>query len=551
MIPQTSSYTPLDRLFSLFTKVRPGEGRSLILLFLLGFLFMYCQWILKPVRDALILSEADAELRAYGGAVQAVILMVVIPLYGVLYRRLSKIHLVQAVTAFFIATTLVFFGLYKAGVPIYFPFFVWAGIYGTMMIAQFWAMAADHFNVKSGQRLFGVLAAGVSFGALVGPITVSQFIVKLGMTGMMLLVAGILTLAMFLPQFAVDAIPEGSRSAGSVEDEPRKASVLGGFATVFKDHFLILIAAWVVIQNIIDSMGDYIFTTAVKEHAEAEVASGSGMTLGQQIGVITGEFYFVMNLVVFLFALLAVSRLIRWIGVSKSILILPIIMVVGYALIAVAPGMQFIPIFSLIWIYKITEKGTNYSLNNTIRGALFLPTSQSAKYEGKTTIDTFFWRFGDLLQAGIIFVALNWLSFGLTEVALLTMWLAVLMLWLAWKLGHRYKEMALSKGFNEPPRVVRPIEDTEVVPGHAFKYALDPEAFLDPDPGEVLVIAAAQMDGAPLPEWVKFDPGELIFSGVAPEELSEEVVIQVTATDVDGASVTETFRIRRTVRIER
>lgn len=552
MIPETSKYTPLDRLFSLFTKLRPGEGRSLFLLFWLGFAFMYCQWVLKPVRDALILSEADAEMAAYGNAVQALILMFMIPLYGILYRRLSKIHLVQAVTVFFIGTILLFYVLYEAGIQVYFPFWVWAGIYGTMMIAQFWALAADHYNVKSGQRLFAVLAAGVSLGALVGPGTVSQFVSQLGMGGMMLVVAGILTVTLFLPQRAVDAIPEGSRSVDTTEDDGEKQSVLGGFAVVLKDRYLILIAAWVVIQNIVDSTGDWVFREAVQKHAQEVVANGDGsMTLANQIGINMGNYYFVMNLVVFLLALLVVSRLIRWLGINRAILILPSIMVVGYALIAVAPGLQFIPIFSLIWIYKITEKGFNYSLNNTIRGALFLPTSQCAKYEGKTTIDTFFWRFGDLLQAGIIFVALNWLDFGLTEVALLTMWLAVLMLWLAWKLGRHYKAMATSGSLNEPPKLGRSISDAEVVAGGAFQHVLHPETFLDPDPGEVLVLTAAQMDGSPLPPWVRFDPGRLIFEGTAPAELTEELVIQVTATDVDGASITETFRIRRTVRVDR
>ncbi|TDJ34562.1 MAG: hypothetical protein E2O56_02160, partial [Gammaproteobacteria bacterium] len=180
MIPQTSTYTPLDRLFSLFTKVRPGEGRSLFLLFWLGFTFMFGQWVLKPIRDAFILSEADAEMAAYGNAVQAVILMGLIPLYGVLYRHLNKIRLVQSVTMFFFVTTLLFYVLYRAGVSIYFPFYVWVGLYGTMVIAQFWALAADHYNVKSGQRLFGVLAAGVSLGALAGPITVSRFVPVIG-----------------------------------------------------------------------------------------------------------------------------------------------------------------------------------------------------------------------------------------------------------------------------------------------------------------------------------------------------------------------------------
>jgi len=486
----------------------------------------------------LILSEADAELAAYGSAVQALILMLMIPLYGIAYRHLSKTRLVQVVTLFFVATTLVFFFMYQAGIPVYFAFYVWAGIYGTMMVAQFWALAADHYNVKSGQRLFGVLAAGVSLGALVGPITVSQFVVRLGTGGMMLVVAAILTLTLFLPRVAVRLIPEGSRAVADARDEPQRPSVLGGFAVVFKNPYLALIAAWVVVQNIVDSTGDYVFRTAVKEHAQNAVAAGNGGSLAEHIGINVGNFYFIQNLVVFLLALLVVSRLIRWWGINRAILVVPSIMVVGYALIAVAPGFQFIPVFSLIWIYKIIEKGFNYSLNNTVRGALFLPTSRAAKYEGKTTIDTFFWRFGDLLQAGIIYVALNVFSFGLTEVALLTMWLAVLMLWLAWKLGRQYREMATSSSFNEPPRLGRPVGDAEVMPGRPFQHALHPETFLDPDPGEVLVLTAAQMDGRPLPSWVRFDPGRLIFEGTAPQEFSEELVIQITAADVDGASVT-------------
>jgi AAA family ATP:ADP antiporter len=107
-------------------------------------------------------------------------------------------------------------------------------------------------------------------------------------------------------------------------------------------------------------------------------------------------------------------------------------------------------VFSLIWIYKITEKGTNYSLNNTIRGALFLPAGRCATYEGKTTIDAFFWRFGDLLQAGLIFIALNWLDFELTGVALITVCLALLMLLLSHKLGREYRSLASSPITDEP-----------------------------------------------------------------------------------------------------
>jgi AAA family ATP:ADP antiporter len=549
MIPQASQLNPLDRFFGLFTKMRPGEGRSVFLFFWLGFIFMFGQWVLKPIRDVFILSEADAEMAAYGNAVQAVLLMLVIPLYGVLYRRLTKTRLVQAVTLFFIATLLLFYFLYEAGNSIYFPFYIWVGLYGTMLIAQFWALAADHYNVKSGQRLFGVFAAGVSLGALVGPLTVSTFVATLGTGNLLLLVAAALSVTLFLVNPSVNAIPEGSRSTGAKDDQKKKSSFLGGFATVLSDRYLTLIAFWVVLQNIIDSTGDYILKTWVKKHANELVASGeSTLGVGEQIGVIFGNFYFVQNLVTFLLALLVVSRVLRIFGIQKAIRFVPVMMILGYAVIALTPVIAFLPIFSIIWIVKIMEKGSNYSLNNTIRGALFLPTSQSAKYEGKTTIDAFFWRFGDLLQAAIIFVAIHWLDFGITEIALFTMLLAAVMLWLAVLVGRHYSHLAATNVTNAPPEVGRPIPDAAIAAGDAFRHEIAPDTFTDPDPGEVLVLSATLADGAPLPSWVNFDSTRLLFSGTVPTNYAEEIMIVVTASDVDGASISDTFVFRHVVR---
>ncbi len=539
MIPERSQLTPLDRFFSLFTKMRPGEGYCLFVLFWLGFLFMYGQWILKPVRDAFILSEADAELAAYGNAVQALLLMVIIPLYGILFRTVSKIRLVQCVTGFFLVTLLIFYFIYTAGYPIYFPFYIWVGLYGTMLIAQFWALAADHFNVKSGQRLFGVLAAGVSLGGLMGPITASRLIDNVGEENLLLLVGATLFLTLFLVRPGVNSIPEGSRGAGTKDDEQKKSSVFGGFATVLKDRYLTLIAIFVVFQNIIDSMGDYILRTWARIYANDLIAAGeSSLTLSKQIGTIMGDFYGLQNLVVFLLALFAVSRVIRFLGIRGSILVLPCVMIVGYGIIA------FVPIFSVVRLVKIAEKGTNYSLNNTVRGALFLPTDQSATYEGKTTIDSFFWRFGDFAQAAIIFVALNWLGLQLAHMALVSMALAGIMLWFAVLIGRRYRALVRTNVTNVPPQLNRSIPDAEISPHGSLKHPLAPDTFIDPDPGEVLVLTACQADGAPLPSWLNFDPARLLFHGTAPVDFIEEIVVQVTASDVDGAFVSDTFVIR-------
>ena len=59
------------------------------------------------------------------------------------------------------------------------------------------------------------------------------------------------------------------------------------------------------------------------------------------------------------------------------------------------------PLLAVVRVAKVCENGTDYSLNNTVRHSLFLPTSREAKYKAKQAIDTFFWRAGDLLQAGV------------------------------------------------------------------------------------------------------------------------------------------------------
>jgi hypothetical protein len=107
--------------------------------------------------------------------------------------------------------------------------------------------------------------------------------------------------------------------------------------------------------------------------------------------------------------------------------------------------------------------------------------------------------------------------------------------------------MAATNVTNAPPEVGRPIPDAAITAGSAFRHEIAPDTFTDPDPGEVLVLSATLADGAPLPSWVNFDSARLLFSGTAPDKYVEEIVIQVTASDVDGASVSETFVIRRIV----
>jgi AAA family ATP:ADP antiporter len=90
------------------------------------------------------------------------------------------------------------------------------------------------------------------------------------------------------------------------------------------------------------------------------------------------------------------------------------------------------PLLGAVRIAKVLENSTDYSIQNTARHALFLPTSREAKYKAKAAIDTFFWRAGDVLQAGVVFLgtraAWDVTRFAGLNVVFVTVWLVVVAL---------------------------------------------------------------------------------------------------------------------------
>lgn len=536
-----NNLNPVERLLSLFTTVRPGEGWSVLLFALYGFLLLACYYILKTIREALLLTEFGAEVRSYAAAVTALLLMFVVPLYGVLFRSIRKIQLVHWVTWFFIANIMLFWALARAQVDIGFFYFVFAGIFGVMVVAQFWAFAADSYNVKSGQRLFPIIMVGASAGALAGAqltkyLTAASWISP---AGMLLVAAGILTCTLLLGEFSRQRIPEASRSE-HVEDSKgdRIEQLLGGFAIVLRSRYLMLLALLVVVLNWVNTTGETILAYFVRDWAYDAVAAGASATRGELIASFYGDFFFWVNLLGFLFQAFLVARLYRWIGVGGALLILPSVALLGYGIMA------FIPIFSIIRLVKILENSVDYSINQTTRHALYLPLGRAQKYEGKTTIDTFFWRFGDLIQAGAFWVGLNVAGLTIPQFAFVNLALAGVWLGLAIALGRRYRHHVRENALNVAPEVNRPIPDIEVPAGHPLLHQVPEDTFVDKDPGDVLTLSAQLATGEPLPYWLTFDPASAVFAGVTPQAPGTIFEVEVVATDFEGLSARDCFQVR-------
>lgn len=437
--------TFLERFLGRFYAVVSGEGRSVARFFTYALLMMVSYYILKTIREPLLLTGSSAEYKSYAHAVIALLLLIIVPLYGAVFRSTSKLQLTRIVTVFFLAGLVLFYLLGRAGVDIGFAYYVWVGVFAVMVPTQFWAFAADSYSVESGKRLFPVIMVGATVGSLLAPYMSGALYPTLGPWILMLAAFALLALTLPLVTWSRNAIPASSRSYGEVAGAREHGGILGGLALVFSNRFLFLLALLILLLNWVNTTGEYILAELVVRYADSAVAADSSTTRSDFIASFYGGFFFAVNLLTLLFQLFAVSRIIQWIGVRGAVLVLPLISLVGYGLVA------FIPVFSIIRVVKLMENSTDYSLMNTTRHALYLPLPRAHKYEGKTAIEGFFWRFGDLAQAGIIFAGLHWFGFDIQQFAAVNMVLSVAWLAVAWRVSRGFGEVLKRRQATETP----------------------------------------------------------------------------------------------------
>ena len=450
--PRGPAKGPLDRFLGIFAEVRGGEGLSAILLMLNIFFLLAAYYLLKTIREPLILSgpEGGAEVKSYAAAAIAGLLIIIVPLYSAVASRVSRVKLINGVTLFFIACLIAFFALSGAGVPIGVAFFIWVGIFNLMIIAQLWAFANDVYTVEQGKRLFAIVGIGASLGAIAGSFVTGQLVKTYGPYPFMLAAAALLVLCMLFTNL-VNVREKKSRAAeprtaGDEADAAGKTAASGdsgvsgrsGFALVFADRYLLLIGILMLLVNLVNTTGEYILGKTVVELYTAKhgAAASGGLDEKKVIGEFYGNFFTMVNILSAVIQAFFVSRVLKLFGVRIALLVLPVVALSGYV------AMAFIPLLSFIRSVKLAENSLDYSLQNTARNALYLPTSREAKYKAKQANDTFFVRFGDMLSAGLVFAGTTWLGFATREFAMANVVLAAIWLALAFAIGSRFKKMA-------------------------------------------------------------------------------------------------------------
>lgn len=460
----------LERLLQPFAEVRAGEGATALLMFVNIFLVLTAYYVLKVVREALTIggvtlgSLQGDEIKAYLPAIMALLLIVIVPVYGRLASKVDRMALIRNTMLFVIAVLCVFFVWGSAtgvGTSIGLSFYISLGIINVFLIAQFWSYANDIYTEAQGKRLFAIIAVGQSLGAVLGP-----KIAQIGAEhtfGLLALSAALLLICLFLfgavnRRVATTSTP-GSMAPRIVEPLAKE----GGFQLVFGTRYLLLIALMILCTNMVNTTGEYILSNAALQYAEQEVSvasvlgpdaaaaveGGASLTEDQRqrmkderspfVGRFYGEFFFYVNLAGLLIQLFFVSRIFRFFGIRAALFVLPVLAFGGYAAIGTIGGL------AVLRVAKTAENSTDYSLQNTVKQALFLPTSREAKYKAKQAIDTFFVRFGDAASAGIVALGLHVLHFDAKGFAFVNVGLCLLWIGLCAGIAREHKKLETSR----------------------------------------------------------------------------------------------------------
>jgi len=416
-----SSVPVLTRFLRLFGDVAPGESSDVVTLFSSVLLLLVSYYVLKTVREPLILATGGAELKSYAAGAQAAVLLFYVPFYGRLAASLPVDRLVTRVNLAMIGVIQLFVLGRLLGVPLVgFAFYVFVGIFSLTLIAQFWSFANDIYSKDEGDRLFPVIAVGATAGAPLGAALASELF-SLGIRPFVMMeIASVLLLGHTWLYSRV-------RRRGSGEAKARKVAE-NGFSMVLKSPYLRLIALLLVFLNIINTTGEYILANLVTSQATTLAAGDASFNRGAYIGSFYGGYFFWVNVVSVTLQMFVASRLVKWLGMAGALFTLPVVALGAYGLAMSGAGLAMVR-----WI-KTAENASDYSVTNTAKQMLWLPTSREQKYAAKQAIDTFFVRCGDMLSAGVVFVGTHQLSLTPASFAATNVAFVLVALVLAWLL---------------------------------------------------------------------------------------------------------------------
>ena len=305
-------------------------------------------------------------------------------------------------------------------------FFVWISVFNLFVVSVFWSFMADIYTREQGRRLFGVISAGGSMGALAGPFLTSSLVVPLGFQNLLPVSAALLMFSIVcIRQLRkwVHAERDGEEVRTGATAKPLGGSPFAGISHVVGSKYLSSIAVKSIIASLLGT-ALYMFMNKLV----GDAVSGTNQRT-QIFGYIDGA----SNALSWLFQLLVVRHAVHRMGLGGTLAIMPLLSLIGFVVIAVHPALLFVAVFQGL------RRSFGFGFAKPSSDMLYSVVTPEEKYKAKNFIDTAVYRGGDLI--GTWSVKLMW-GLGMTGISIVMLPFAVIWTMIALWLGRDYRRRA-------------------------------------------------------------------------------------------------------------
>jgi len=389
--------------------VRPGEGRAVVLTFLYVALAVAGFLLAKPIRNGLFLGEFGAYSLVYAYIAVPLVLSAALPLYGLIAERVGSRAVTTGSLVFFGLNVLLFWWAFHfkdsklEGV-----FYVWVNCFGVVVPVQAWTFASSVFDARQARRLFGLIGAGASAGAIGGGLLARELARRIGTVNLLLVLAVLIFLAAVVVNLA------WSERKVSPRRKERRAPLrlAAAFGVVRRSRYLTALALMVFLVAVITQWTGFQFSLIATERYGGDT---------DRLTRLFGTFNLGMGLAAFVIQLTATGPALRRFGVGATVLLLPVSLLFGSVLTMAAP------FFFAVVITNAFDQGLRFSIDKATFELLYLPLPSHVKSGVKGAIDVLVSRVGDgvggvllgLATKGFVvgMIAIPGLSFGLRGLA--------------------------------------------------------------------------------------------------------------------------------------
>ena len=404
--------------------VRPNEVRALLWSFAYFFSVLCAYYILRPMRDEMGIIGGTRNLPWLFTAT-FLTLLAAIPFYGLVVARLPRRRFIPIVYRFFIANILIFWCLLQLDMGKELTarvFFVWISVFNLFVVSVFWSFMADMFRNEQGKRLFGFIAAGGSAGVLLGPSLTIGLAKPLGAVNLLLISALILEIAVFcmrrVDRGNTDRVQDAEPAPKSADDAIG-GGMLTGILLILRSSYLSGIALWVLLLSL---AGTFLYFE--QQHIVAAASDDSTQRLRIFAGIDLA-----VGVLTILIQLAATGRIIARFGVGPAAAILPLVAIIGFSVLAMAPMLLTVIVF------QACQRTANFAISNPAREIFFTVVDREEKYKAKNVVDTVVFRGGDA-ASGWAYAALQGLGLQVAGIAMATIPIAALWFGLSLWLGR-------------------------------------------------------------------------------------------------------------------